>query len=157
MRLKNYFCAMIQRKQTLFLLAVVIIAIIQFFLPFQTATIEDTKWDICLMPGCSSEIMDSNIYFPMIFNMILLILSSIIIFLYKNRVLQYKLSNLLVVFNMFVIGLFFILSYIKEGQTFTVNYQIGAFLPVISAIFAFLAGHFIKKDEQLVRSADRIR
>ncbi len=148
---------MIQRKQTLFLLAVVIIAIVQFFLPFQTATIADTKWDICLMPGCSSEIMDSNIYFPMIFNIIILVLSISIIFLYKNRVLQYKLSNLLVVFNMFVIGLFFILSYIKEGQTFTINYQFGAFLPVISAIFAFLAGHFIKKDEQLVRSADRIR
>ncbi len=148
---------MIQRKQTLFLLAVVIIAIVQFFLPFQTATIADTKWDICLMPGCSSEVMDSNIYFPMIFNMIILVLSIAIIFLYKNRVLQYKLSNLLVVFNMFVIGLFFILSYIKEGQTFTINYQFGAFLPVISAIFAFLAGHFIKKDEQLVRSADRIR
>ncbi len=148
---------MIQRKQTLFLLIVAIIAIILFFLPFQTVTIVDTKWNICLMPGCSSEVMDSNIYFPMIFNIIILILSTTIIFLYKNRVLQYKLSNLLVVFNMFVIGLFFILPYTKDDQTFNVNYQIGAFLPVISAVFAFLAGYFIKKDEQLVRSADRIR
>lgn len=148
---------MIQRKQTLFLLAVVIIAIIQFFLPFQVATISDTKWDICLMPGCSSEVINSNIYFPMIINIIILILSFAIIFLYKNRVLQYKLSNLLVVFNMFVVGLFFILSYIKEEQTSTINYQTGSFLPLTSAIFAFLAGHFIKKDEQLVRNADRIR
>lgn len=148
---------MIQRKQTLFLLAVVIIAIVQFFLPFQTATIADTKWDICLMPGCSSEIMDSNIYFPMIFNIIILVLSISIIFLYKNRVLQYKLSNLLVVFNTIVVGLFFILPYSKEGGPEAISYKIGAFLPLFSAIFAFLAGHFIKKDEQLVRSADRIR
>ncbi|HRG00435.1 MAG TPA: DUF4293 domain-containing protein [Bacteroidia bacterium] len=148
---------MIQRKQTLFLLAVVIIAIVQFFLPFQSATINSTNWDICLMPGCSAEVMDSNIYFPMIFNIIILILSIAIIFLYKNRVLQYKLANLLVVFNMIVVGLFFILPYTKEGGPEAISYKIGAFLPLISAIFAFLAGHFIKKDEQLVRSADRIR
>ena len=148
---------MIQRKQTLFLLAVVIIAIAQFFITFQNIVIPNGHWPLSLMPGSSSDITNSNIYFPIIFNVIILILSVAIIFLYKNRVLQYKLSNLLVVFNMFLVGLFFLLSYIKEGQTGTVSYQIGSFLPLISAVFAYLAAHFIKKDEQLVRSADRIR
>ena len=148
---------MIQRKQTLFLLVVVIIAIAQFFVPFQTATIADIKWNICLMPGCSSEVMDSNIYFPMIFNIIILVLSVVIIFLYKNRVLQYKLSNLLVVFNIIVVALFFILPYAKNASPEVISFKIGAFLPLISTFFAFLAAHFIKKDEQLVRSADRIR
>jgi glucan phosphoethanolaminetransferase (alkaline phosphatase superfamily) len=148
---------MIQRKQSLFLLVVVIIAISQFFIPFQKIVITNGHWHICLMPGCSSDIMSSNIYFPMAFNSIILLLSVIIIFLYKNRLLQYKLANLLVVFNVFLVGLFFILSYIKEGQTGTVTYQYGSFFPIISAIFAYLAAYFIKKDEQLVRSADRIR
>jgi len=148
---------MIQRKQTIFLFLVSLRAIAQFFIPFQTTTIAGTKWDICLMPSCSSEIMNSNIYFPMIFNIIILILSTSIIFLYKNRVLQYKLTNLLIVFNIFIVGLFFIFSYVKEGTTGTISYQFGAFLPLISAVFAYLAAHFIKKDEQLVRSADRIR
>ncbi|MBA4240273.1 MAG: hypothetical protein C0448_06080 [Sphingobacteriaceae bacterium] len=148
---------MIQRKQTLFLLVVVIMAITQFFITFQNIVITNGHWPICLMPGCSSDITNTNIYFPIVFNIIILILSIIIIFLFKNRVLQYKLSNLLVVFNIFLVGLFFLLSYIKEGQTGTVSYQIGAFLPLISAVFAYLAAHFIKKDEQMVRSADRIR
>jgi hypothetical protein len=148
---------MIQRKQSLFLLAVAIIAIVQFFLPFQTYTAADKIFPICLMPGCSSEVMGSNIYFALIFNVIILILSITIIFLYKNRVLQYKLANLLVVFNMFLVGLFFILSYTKEGGPEAISYQFGSFLPLISAVFAYLAAHFIKKDEQLVRSADRIR
>jgi len=148
---------MIQRKQSLFLLAVSIIAIAQFFVPFQTFTAEDKTVPICLMPGCSSEVMGSNIYFALIFNVIILILSISIIFLYKNRVLQYKLANLLVVFNMFLVGLFFILSYTKEGGPEAISYQFGSFLPLISAVFAYLAAHFIKKDEQLVRSADRIR
>jgi len=148
---------MIQRKQTLFLLALVIIAISQFFITFQNIVISNGHWPICLMPGSSSDITNSNIYFPIVFNIIILVLSIIIIFLFKNRVLQYKLSNLLVVLNIFLVGLFFLLSYIKEGQTGTVSYQFGSFLPLISAVFAFLAAHFIKKDEQLVRSADRIR
>ncbi len=148
---------MIQRKQTLFLLVVVIIAITLFFITFQNIVIPNGHWPICLMPGCSSDITNSNIYFPIVFNVIILILSTTIIFLYKNRVLQYKLANLLVLFNIFLVGLFFLLSYIKEGQTGTVSYQIGSFLPLISAVFAYLAAHFIKKDEQMVRSADRIR
>ncbi|MBK6984767.1 MAG: DUF4293 domain-containing protein [Bacteroidetes bacterium] len=148
---------MIQRKQTLFLLAVVIIAIVQFFIPFQTLTFEDKSWSICLMPGCSADVMGNNIYVAMILNIIILILSVALIFLYKNRVLQFKLTNLLMVFNVFIVGLFFIFSYIKEGTPGAINYQVGSFLPIISAIFAYLAAHFIKKDEQLVRSADRIR
>lgn len=148
---------MIQRKQTLFLLAVVIIAIVQFFVPFQTLTFEDKSWQICLMPGCSADIMGANIYVAIILNIIILILGAVIIFLYKNRVLQYKLANLLMVFNVFIVGLFFIFSYIKEGTPGAISYQFGSFLPLISAVFAYLAAHFIKKDEQLVRSADRIR
>ncbi len=157
MRLKNYFCTMIQRKQTLFLLGVVIIAIAQFFITFQNIVIANDYLPICLIPGCNSDIINTNIYFPIAFNIIILLLSVVIIFLFKNRVLQYKLSNLLVVFNMFLLGLFFLLSFLKEGQTGTVSFQFGAFLPILSAVFAYLAAHFIKKDEQLVRNADRIR
>ena len=145
---------MIQRKQSLFLLDVVIIAIIQFFLPFQTLTTADKSFPIYLIP---QDVTGSNIYFVLISNTIILILSITIIFLYKNRVLQYKLTNLLALFNLILISLFFTLSHINEGQQGTVSYQFGSFLPVVSIIFSLLAAHFIKKDEQLVRSADRIR
>ncbi|MES2763694.1 MAG: DUF4293 domain-containing protein [Bacteroidota bacterium] len=148
---------MIQRKQTIFLLAVAIMAILLFLFPFQTLTYNEKFWDICLMPGCSADVVGTNIYAPMIINGMVLILSFVIIFLYKNRVLQYKLANLLILFNVFIVGLFFLLSYVKEGTPGAITYQFGSFLPVIGAIFAFLAAHFIKKDEQLVRSADRIR
>lgn len=148
---------MIQRKQTLFLLAVTIISAILIFTPFQYLNIDGKLEPICLMPGCSPEIINSGIYAPMILNLLSLILSLIIIFQYKNRVLQYKLSNLVVLINVFVIGLFFLLTYTKDGVTGTLSFSFGAFLPSISVIFAFLAAHFIKKDEELVRSADRIR
>jgi hypothetical protein len=38
-----------------------------------------------------------------------------------------------------------------------VAFNFGAILPVLSLICAYLAVHFIKKDDQLVRSADRLR
>lgn len=146
---------MIQRKQTLFLLAVTIIAISMFFMPFIVLAGDTHNENICLSSVLQGY-NNSNIYYPLILNFIVIILSVIIIFLYKNRVLQYKLSNLLIVFNVFITGLFFILSFEEAFGTFH-SYSFGAFLPIISSIFAFLAAHFIKKDEQLVRSADRIR
>lgn len=148
---------MIQRKQTLFLLVVAIIAIIMFFAPFITLTINEVPSKLCLLPGCNPEIMSTGAYAPFTLNVLVLILSVSTIFLYKNRVLQYKLSNLIALLNVFIIGLFFLLSYIKDGVSGSISYSFGAFLPILSIICAFLAAHFIKKDEQLVRSADRIR
>src|SRR6478672_7524676 len=116
---------MIQRKQSLFLLGTTIIAIVIIFLPFQTLTTPETIWSLCLMPGCSAEIMDSNIYAPMILNFLVIILSLLTIFQYKNRVLQYKLANLVALLNVFVIGLFFLLSFTKENITGTINFSIG--------------------------------
>lgn len=147
---------MIQRKQTLFLLAVAIIAILLFFIPFQKLVTTDNTWAICLMPGCSSEVISSDIYYTLILNIIILALTLGVIFLYKNRVLQFKLANLIALFNVILVGLFFLLSFTKLGMG-SISYQIGAFLPLVSAVLAYLAAHFIKKDEQLVRSADRIR
>ncbi len=49
------------------------------------------------------------------------------------------------------------MSYGELKVATNIGFSFGAFLPIVSAIFAFLAAHFIKKDEQLVRSADRIR
>ncbi len=148
---------MIQRKQTLFLLAIAIIAIILFFVPFLSVTINEQLYKICLMPGCSPEVVKSTIYVPMILNGIILIGSLVSVFQFKNRILQQKLSNLLGALNVVLMALFFLLSYTNSTDLNAVNYSFGAFLPAINVIFAFLAAYFIKKDERLVRSADRIR
>lgn len=148
---------MIQRKQSLFLLAVAVIGILMLFIPFQQFSTSEKISPICLMPGCSPEILGNAIYGPMVLNFLVIIISILVIFQYKSRVLQYKLSNILALLNVFVTGLFFLLTFTKVELSGSVSYSFGAFLPIIGAVFAFLAAHFIKKDEQLVRSADRIR
>lgn len=147
---------MIQRKQSLFLLAVVIIAVLMVFIPFLTVNIGVEEAGLSLLTGIRhSEFISGQIYVPLILNLLVVAVALITIFLYKNRVLQYKLANLVVLLNVFVTGMFFLLDFFKE--TTQVHFAIGAFLPLAGAVMAFLAGHFIKKDEQLVRSADRIR
>ena len=147
---------MIQRKQTLFLLAVIIINILMLFIPFIRFNRASESFTMNLAEGISSAGASSNIYYPFAINAIVILLTTLVIFLYKNRILQYKLANLVVLFNVCITGLFFLLSYINVPAE-NISFTIGSFLPLISAIFAFSSAHFIKKDEQLVRSADRIR
>jgi len=148
---------MIQRKQSLFLLATAIIAILMLFIPFQTIDITASAAGLSLLEGLKHpDAVSSQIYIPLILDILIILLSFITIFQFKNRILQYKLANLTLLFNVFVTGLFFLLSFFK-GNAKDVHFTFGAFLPLVGGAFAFLAGHFIKKDEQLVRSADRIR
>ena len=147
---------MIQRKQTLFLLGVVIISILMFFTPFMIMAIDTHNEPLNLSYAFKKGYENTNIYYPLILNFLLLFLSITVIFLFKNRVLQFKLANLAALLSVFVTGLFFILSYDVAFGTFK-SYSFGAFLPIIGAVLAYLGAHFIKKDEQMVRNADRIR
>lgn len=150
---------MIQRKQTLFLLAITVLGILLFFLPFQETTLSNDLgiYKLSFMGGCGPAIYNGNDIYPKMLNFLVIILSVLTIFLFKKRTLQYKLSNFLALLNVFITGLFFLLTYIKEELIVETHFTFGAFLPIISAIFALLAAHFIKKDEQLVRNSDRIR
>lgn len=147
---------MIQRKQTLFLLGVLIIGITMLFIPFQSVTNISQITLLNLSPSIHFDGMNKNIYIPIVINFIVIILSILTIFLFKKRVLQYKLANILTLLNVFITGLFFLLDFFNV-ELEKVNFTFGAFLPLIAAIFSYLAAHFIKKDEELVRSADRIR
>ncbi len=148
---------MIQRKQTLLLLVTTIISILMFFIPFQSYTLnEGEKFNLNLIYSINTANTTSNIYYPFTLNISISLLSLVVIFLYKNRVLQYKLGNLLVVFNVFLTGLFFLLDFLNIVPK-NISFSFGSFLPIISAFLAYIAAYLIKKDEQLVRSVDRIR
>lgn len=92
-----------------------------------------------------------------------ILLSVIIIFLFKNRRLQIKLSKLLLLLITFQIVAIFVyldasIAFLNPTKApFAIHYKFGMFLPFISLIFSYLTIRFIKKDEKLVRSADRLR
>jgi ABC-type enterochelin transport system permease subunit len=77
---------------------------------------------------------------------------------YNNRLLQIKLGALNSLFMAATVVLMFVFSnQIAEEQQAQGQLGIALFLPVAAMIFNLLANRFIRKDEKLVRSVDRIR
>ena len=85
------------------------------------------------------------------------LLSIISIFRYKNRKSQFVLGRLNIILNFFLLGFFVYQSLNLSGETAVSEKGIGMFLPIISIVFLVLANKAIKKDEDLVKSVDRLR
>lgn len=84
-------------------------------------------------------------------------LSLIAIFKYKNRQTQFVLGRLNIILNFILLGLFVYRSLNLSGETYVSEKGIGMLLPVFSIVFLVLANKAIKKDEDLVKSVDRLR
>jgi hypothetical protein len=85
------------------------------------------------------------------------VLSIISIFMYKNRKSQFILGRLNIILNFFLLGFFVYQSLNVSGETAVSEKGIGMLLPIISIVFLALANKAIKKDEDLVKSVDRLR
>jgi succinate-acetate transporter protein len=86
------------------------------------------------------------------------ILALITIFLFKNRKLQFVLNRLNILLNLILLGIFVYRILNLSGGTEIVSEKgIGVILPIISIVLLVLANRAIKKDEDLVKSVDRLR
>ena len=85
------------------------------------------------------------------------VLSVIAIFRFKQRKSQFILGRLNIILNFFLLGLFLYRSLNVSGETEVSEKGIGIFLPIISIVLLALANKAIKKDEDLVKSVDRLR
>ncbi|NQX85569.1 MAG: DUF4293 domain-containing protein [Flavobacteriaceae bacterium] len=86
------------------------------------------------------------------------ILSVVSIFKYKTRQHQFVLGRLNIILNFILLGLFVYRSLSLSGGTSDVSEKgIGFALPLFSIVFLALANKAIKKDEDLVKSVDRLR
>lgn len=88
------------------------------------------------------------------------------IFLYKRRTLQMRMASVAFLLNVvyaFLLFFWAVDSYADHLQTlFTqteqhVSWNVGAFLPLVSLVMLFLAQRAIRRDEAMVRAADRLR
>ncbi len=80
-------------------------------------------------------------------------------FQYKKRLFQIKLGKLNMLLHVaLVLVSFFFLDHLRaQIDDGSMAYGAGILFPVISLIFILMANKAIKRDENLVRSADRIR
>lgn len=85
------------------------------------------------------------------------VLSFIIIFLYKKRQNQFVLGRLTIILNFVLLGVLVYRSQILSGGTAVLEKGIGMIIPLISIVLLALANKAIKRDEDLVKSVDRLR
>jgi len=84
-------------------------------------------------------------------------LSFISILSFKNRKGQFVLGRLNIILNFILLAFFVYGSLNLSGETQVSEKGIGMLLPIISIVCLALANKAIKKDEDLVKSVDRLR
>lgn len=158
---------MIQRVQSIYLVLAVIAGMLTFFLPFTQFYAGDVKIAEYAMFGVFNVQSDtlelSNPYpFPMwIMAALSIVFPLIAIFQFKKRAIQMRIVRLGFLFEMsFLVYLFFAIdkanAELYEGQI-SILYHSGFYMPIIAIVLMFLAQRGIKKDEDLVKSLDRLR
>ena len=85
------------------------------------------------------------------------VLSLITIFLFKKRQLQFVLNRLNILINLILLGVLIYYLLILSGETKISEKGIGVFIPFIVVLLLVLANRAIYKDENLVKSVDRLR
>jgi len=137
---------MLQRIQTIYLLlAFVATGVLPFFIPLWT-----------MADGKEYVFMQNQVYVALLGLSTTLTLVSIIS--YKKRQNQFVMGRLNIILNLILLGLFVYRSLNVSGETATVSEKgIGMFLPIVAIVLLVLANKAIKKDEDLVKSVDRLR
>ncbi|CAM3914153.1 DUF4293 domain-containing protein [Flavobacterium cucumis] len=96
-----------------------------------------------------------------LFHIIMFVVSALLaiysILNFKKRQNQFVLNRLNMIFNFILLGFFVYRSLNLSGETSVSEKGIGMFLPAISIVLLVLANKAIKKDEDLVKSVDRLR
>jgi hypothetical protein len=84
-------------------------------------------------------------------------LSLLSILSHAKRQQQFVMGRLNIILNLILLGLFVYRTLNTSGETAISEKGVGMFLPIISIVFLVLANKAIKKDEDLVKSVDRLR
>ena len=136
---------MIQRIQTIYLFIVVLLA---GLLPIWFSLWDDAQGNEVF---ASSDVLVSVVFYVSV------ALAVITIALFKNRKNQFVVNRLNMILNLFLLGFFVYRSLNLSGETLVSEKGIGMLIPIISIVFLVLANKAIKKDEDLVKSVDRLR
>jgi glucan phosphoethanolaminetransferase (alkaline phosphatase superfamily) len=148
---------MIQRIQTVYLLLTTILAVL--FLSGDIILFENGK--SLLLAGYDQGIEGAKpeSIWPMTFLLLIIpVLSFILIFLYKNRKLQMKLTVILILMIVLCAAMVGYFAWnLSQASSTEIVFTYKMILPAFMLIFSILAYIGIKKDEEIVRSYDRLR
>jgi len=148
---------MIQRKQTLFLLQSLFFNIALFFIPNKYFYTDLLKKNVLyLIPIVNSSI---GHYVAIIINCLMIILTLIVIFLFKKQSFQLTLSKILSFFWILLLLMILFCPFLNKETNdikITTNY-FSIFICFASFLTIIFACKLIKRDIELLKSSERIR
>lgn len=136
---------MIQRIQSVYILISIIFMIIMFL------------WFPIILDGEGTAIVQRDE--PLVLGLLAgtILLSFVSIFSFKNRKRQMGLNRFNILLHVILLGVFAYQLLMLSGEITISKKGIGVFIPVVSIVFLVLANKAIKRDENLVKSVDRLR
>jgi hypothetical protein len=144
---------MIQRIQTLFLLASAVVLGLLFWIPLATSN----RPSVQFLSDSVFNIMDHPALIAL--TCLGIIVSLVAIFLYRKRPVQLKAGYFIIMVSILLPVISFILFTNASAQAGDVEIydKPGLYLPAGSIVLTAIANYFIRKDEKLVKSMDRLR
>ena len=140
---------MIQRIQTLFLAGAAAAGMVLFYLPMFSYTTADEV-------SRHEFFIGENIFLTSL-NSLGILLALVTVFMYKNRLNQLKICSL----NMLLVSVFIVSNFYFSDKPVSaeagIHFEMGSYLILANLVLLWLAVRFIRKDEKLIRSADRLR
>ncbi len=156
---------MIQRKQTLYLLAAAVLMALTLFMPL--ATYFGQGGEFVLKGLAVTDITDPAApvatAVPVVYMTVLLglaaLLPLVVIFLYKKRFLQVRLCFTETVLLLGAQGFiaYYVYNLYKSFEVTSWKFGIASIFPLLALVFIVLAIRAIVRDHNLIKSLDRIR
>lgn len=150
---------MLQRIQTVYLILASACMLLAVWLPLAVFSIDGKPVSFEAM----GFFMNDEIIFPtwglFAIGALSAVLSLIIIFLYKKRILQIRLTGFNILLMVGFYAFFAVLIYMRNPEVNSTFEKVGfgIAMPFIAMVFSYLAIRKIGADEALVRSLNRIR
>ena len=145
---------MIQRIQSIFYLLAGLCFGGLFIFPFATSEVAIPQY----LSDMTYNVMD-HIVLTGLAGLGILV-SIIAIFIFKQRHLQLRMGYMLIILSILTPLVAFLLIYNEKTAVNDVNQindSLGLYLPVLALVCGVLANRFVKKDNKLVKSMDRLR
>ncbi|WP_115881062.1 DUF4293 domain-containing protein [Lutibacter oceani] len=144
---------MIQRVQTIYLLLATLFSGGLIFLLNLWTNNEGVKFFVIDSFSTNNTLL--NIMSVLFF--ISSLITIVAIFQYKKRQLQFVLGRLTILINFILLGILVYFAQNLSGEINVSEKGIGLLIPIFTIVLVVLANKAIKKDEELVKSVDRLR
>ena len=150
---------MLQRIQTVYLLLASICMVVSLLTNLATFSVNGEIVRFEAMGFYLNQEIIFSTWGLFVIGNISAILSVLIVFLYKKRMLQIRLAAINIFLILGYYGLIGLYIYMRNPEVNSVfqNIGIGMIMPFVAIILTYLAIRKIGADEALIRSLDRIR